>query len=72
MGSSPPQVGAAALLTLSPLSGAALANEFDLLAEGTPSTYVLDDAGVINKTTKRSVNDQLEQLEVREKSGIHK
>lgn len=57
-------VGAAALLTLSPLSGAALASEFDLFAEGpNPSSYVLDDANVINKTTKKSVGDALAKLE---------
>jgi hypothetical protein len=52
------------LLSASPLSGAALAGEFDLLAEGTPTTYVLDDAAVLNKTTKKSVGDQLRKLEV--------
>lgn len=62
-------MSAAALLALSPLSGAALANEFDLLAEGTPSAYVLDDAGVINKTTKKTVSDALAKLEVRRAGG---
>jgi len=47
------------------LSGAALASEFDLFAEGpNPSSYVLDDANVINKTTKKSVGDALAKLEV--------
>ena len=58
------QAAVAALLTASPLSGAALAGEFDLLAEGTPSTYVLDDASVLNKTTRKTVSDQLKALEV--------
>jgi uncharacterized membrane protein YgcG len=64
------QAAAAALLTVSPLSGAALAGEFDLLAEGTPSTYVLDDAAVLNKTTKKSVGDQLRDLEVRRRRRV--
>jgi uncharacterized protein len=55
------QAGAAALLLASPLS--AVANEFDLLANGTPDTYVLDDASVLNKTTKKSVGDELRELE---------
>lgn len=60
-----PQAATAALLLGAPLTPAALAGEFDLLAEGTPSTYVLDDAGILNKTTKKSVGDQLKALEVR-------
>lgn len=60
------QAAAAALLAASPLSlaGSALAGEFDLLAEGTPSSYVLDDAGILNKTTRKSLNDDLKALEV--------
>ncbi|KAK9835421.1 hypothetical protein WJX81_008529 [Elliptochloris bilobata] len=55
--------GAAVLLTLAP-AGAALANEFDLLNEPRPtSQYVLDDANVLNKTTKKSLNYDLAQLE---------
>lgn len=67
---SPPQAAAALLLAGAPLSPAALAGEFDLLAEGTPTTYVLDDAGVLNKTTKKSVGDQLKALEVRRAGGL--
>lgn len=55
------QAGAAALLLSSPM--AAVANEFDLLANGTPDSYVLDDASVINKTTRKSVGDSLRDLE---------
>ena len=40
-----------------------MANEFDLLANGTPDTYVLDDASVLNRTTKKSVGDELQELE---------
>lgn len=58
------QAGAAAALLLSPCE--ALANEFDILNEPKPTTnYVIDDAGVLNKTTKKSINDQLSRLEVR-------
>lgn len=42
---------------------AALAGEFDLLAGGAPSEYVLDDAGVLNRTTEKSLGDQLAALE---------
>lgn len=55
------QAGAAALLLASPLS--AVANEFDLLANGTPDQYVLDDASVLNKTTRKAVGDELRRLE---------
>lgn len=57
------QAGAAAALLLSPCE--ALANEFDILNEPTPTkNYVIDDANVLNKTTKKSVNDELSRLEV--------
>jgi len=55
------QAAAAALLVATPLS--AVANEFDLLANGTPDTYIVDDASVLNKTTKKSVGDALRELE---------
>lgn len=33
--------------------------------EPRPTTnYVIDDAGVLNKTTRKSINDQLSRLEV--------
>jgi hypothetical protein len=53
------------LLLLGPAAGAALANEFDLLASAAPSTYIVDDASVLNKTTKKDVGDVLKRLEVR-------
>lgn len=57
------QAGAAAALLLSPCE--ALANEFDIMNEPRPTTnYVIDDAGVLNKTTRKSLNDQLSRLEV--------
>lgn len=58
------QAGTAALLALAP-AGAALANEFDLLNEPRPTNnYVIDDANVLNKTTKKALNYDLQQLEV--------
>ena len=57
------QAGAAAALLLSPCN--ALANEFDIMSEPRPTTnYVIDDAGVLNKTTRKNINDQLSRLEV--------
>ena len=57
------QAGAAAALLLSPCN--AVANEVDIMNEPKPTTnYVIDDAGVLNKTTRKSINDQLSRLEV--------
>lgn len=53
-------------LGLSTLSGMAMAAEFDILTEATPTArYVLDDAGVLSKSTRGSLNSQLKDLEVR-------
>ena len=54
---------AAALIAATPL--AAVANEFDLLSSGTPDTYIVDDASVLNKTTRSSVAGQLKDLELK-------
>lgn len=55
---------AAALLSFGSLSGVAVASEFDVINSSTPSfNYLIDDAGVLNKTTKKSVNDRLYKLE---------
>lgn len=56
------QAAAAATLLLVP-GQYANASEFDLLATESPSTYVLDDASVLNKTTRKSVSDQLSALQ---------
>ena len=59
--------GAAAALTLSlsAFSGAAVAGEFDILTEAAPTArYVLDDAGVLSKNTKGTLNSNLKSLEV--------
>ena len=45
---------------------AALANEFDLLSSPTPTkNYIIDDAGVLNRTTKKGLSEELNKLEVR-------
>ena len=61
------QATAAATLALTPL--AASAGEFDLLASpkpgSTPAEYVQDDAGVLNRTTRKSLGDTLAALETK-------
>lgn len=58
---------AAALLSVSSIPAAAIATEFDVMNTSTPSlNYLIDDAGVLNKTTKKSVNDRLYKLEARQ------
>lgn len=60
-------VGAAALLSLSALSGApaALASEFDVLAEAPPSThYYVDDANVLSRATRSEIDKKLKLLDV--------
>ena len=53
------------MLSAGSLGGVALANEFDLLSSPTPTRqYILDDAGVLNRTTKKSLNEDLTKLEV--------
>jgi len=61
-----PQAGAAAVLSFGGVGGAALANELDILNLPAPGTqHVIDDAGVLNKTTRKGLNDELSRLEVR-------
>lgn len=56
---------AAAMMTLGSFSGAAVASEFDILAEPTPTTsYYVDDANVLSKSTKSDLNKRLKTLEV--------
>ena len=53
------------MLSLGGLSGAALANELDVLNEPPPGVqHIIDDAGVLNKTTRKALNDELSRLEV--------
>lgn len=42
----------------------AIASEFDILAEATPSTYFVDDASVLSKSTRSDLNKRLSFLEV--------
>lgn len=59
-------VVAASCVSLLPLSGAALASEFDILTTPKPtSNYVIDDAKVVNISTERELNKRLAELEVR-------
>lgn len=57
--------GAAALMSMSSFSGAAIASEFDLLAEPTPAGYYIDDASVLSSSTKGDLQKKLRELEVR-------
>lgn len=60
------QAAAAAALTFSAAAPAVLANEFDIISEPTPtSNYVIDDASVLNRSTRKGLNDDLARLEVR-------
>ena len=64
MGKSAAATLAAALLSMSSIPAAAIATEFDVMNTSTPSlNYLIDDAGVLNKTTRKSVNDRLYKLE---------
>ncbi len=57
-------MGAAAMLTLGALAGAANASEFDIVAEATPSThYFVDDANVLSKSTRGDIDTKLKRLE---------
>jgi uncharacterized membrane protein YgcG len=56
---------AAAVLAAGSLSGSALANELDVLSTPKPTTqHIIDDAGVLNRTTKKAVNDELTRFEI--------
>lgn len=61
---------AAALLSTAALGApAALASEFDILGEPTPTTnYYIDDADVLSKSTRGAINKKLRNLEIQ--SGI--
>eukprot|EP01023_Acetabularia_acetabulum_P042740 TRINITY_DN425_c0_g1_i4.p2 TRINITY_DN425_c0_g1~~TRINITY_DN425_c0_g1_i4.p2 ORF type:complete len:269 (-),score=52.37 TRINITY_DN425_c0_g1_i4:287-1093(-) len=57
-------VGAAAMVSLGCLNGAAVAGEFDILGTPTPSiNYVIDDASVLSRSTKGDLQKRLFQLE---------
>lgn len=60
------QAAAAVALTVGGLpTGVALANELDVLQAPKPTAqHIIDDAGVLNRTTRKGLNDQLTRLEV--------
>eukprot|EP00798_Chlamydomonas_sp_ICE-L_P008185 gene8185-1443_t len=57
---------AAAILSMGTLSDAAIASEFDIMAEPTPTTnqFVYDDATVLSKSTRAGVTKRLKILEI--------
>lgn len=55
---------AAVALSLGAVSGVAYAGEFDVLTSNVPVSYILDDAKVLSKSTKGTLNTQLKSLEV--------
>ncbi|GLI69054.1 hypothetical protein VaNZ11_013596 [Volvox africanus] len=56
---------AAALLSFGGLGGPAIASEFDVLAEPTPTAnYFVDDANVLSKSTRTELNKRLKLLEI--------
>lgn len=58
-------VGTAAMLTLGSLGAPAIASEFDILSEETPTaTYVIDDANVLSKSTRNDLTRRLKTLEI--------
>jgi len=62
--------GLAAMIASSPLSGAAIASEFDVLEAPAPETsYVIDDGGILSKSGKRSIAQRCADLE--KKTGYH-
>lgn len=57
-------VGAAAVISLGSLSAPAIASEFDIAAETTPTThYFLDDANVLSRATRGEIDKKLKILE---------
>lgn len=65
--------GAAAALSLGAMAPApAMASEFDILSEPTPtSSYFIDDADVLSRSTRSEVNTRLKALEVR-RAGVRR
>ena len=62
--------GVAGMLALAPVTNA-LASEFDILGEPVPtSTYIIDDASVLNKITKSEINKKLKTLEVADRVAL--
>ncbi len=62
--------GIAALVASAPVGGAAIASEFDVLESPIPETsYLVDDAKILNKTTRNALKNKLTTLE--SQSGYH-
>lgn len=56
--------GAAAMIAMGSLGAPAIAGEFDILSEPTPTNYFVDDANVLSKSTRGDLNKRLKLLEV--------
>merc|ERR1712087_592050 len=62
--------GLAAMVASSPINGAAMASEFDVLEAPVPETsYVVDDGGILSKSGKGTLVGKLRDLE--KKTGYH-
>ncbi|QDZ22467.1 hypothetical protein A3770_07p49850 [Chloropicon primus] len=62
--------GIAALVATSPISGAAIASEFDVLEAPVPETsYIVDDGGILSKAGKGAIKGKLIELE--KTTGYH-
>ncbi len=48
----------------SPVCLPAAASEADLVGDGTPTEYIIDDAKVLNRTTRSELGSRLKSLEV--------
>lgn len=51
-------------LVASPVCLPAAASEADLVGDGTPTEYIIDDAKVLNRTTRSELGSRLKSLEV--------
>ena len=59
-------------MATAPVSGAALASEFDVLATPVPqdgAQYLIDDGDLLNKVSRRSLPKKLQELE--KATGFH-
>ena len=59
-------------MATAPVSGAALASEFDVLATPVPqegAQYLVDDGDLLNKVSRRSLPKKLQELE--KATGFH-
>lgn len=62
--------GLAALVATSPVCGAAIASEFDVLEAPVPSaSYIVDDGGILSKAGRGAIKGKLQELE--KTTGYH-